>query len=55
MRYPYNTGRVRIGIAYIKLQRPRHDADALRLQDALLHPRRMSLVERIASFFGGRQ
>lgn len=40
---PYHTGKVQIGIAYVPRQRPDHDRDALRLQDALLagrQPRR---------------
>ena len=32
----YNTGKVRIGLAYVPTPRPYHDRDALRLQDALL-------------------
>lgn len=33
---PYLVGRVAIGIAWYPQQRPHHDADACRLQDALL-------------------
>lgn len=33
---PYHTGKVAIGIAHVPTQRPAHDRDALRLQDALL-------------------
>ena len=36
---PYNTGRIRIGLLYTPAQRPYHDADALRLQRALLGER----------------
>lgn len=35
MSTPYNTGRVRIGCAYVA-PHPHHDADAERLQDWLL-------------------
>lgn len=40
---PYHTGKVQIGIAYVSRQRPDHDRDACRLQEALLagcEPRR---------------
>lgn len=44
---PYNTGKVAIGIAHVHTQRPHHDADALRLQDALLFdPDRRAALER---------
>ncbi len=33
---PYHTGKVAIGLAHIPTQRPAHDRDACRLQDALL-------------------
>ena len=33
---PYHTGKVSIGIAHVPRQRPHHDRDAMRLQDALL-------------------
>lgn len=33
---PYHTGKVAIGAAYQPQQRPHHDRDALRLQEALL-------------------
>jgi len=36
MKTPYNTGRVAIGIAYMPMQHPWHDADAQALQTALL-------------------
>ena len=36
---PYHTGKVQIGIAYVSRQRPDHDRDALRLQDALIASR----------------
>ena len=36
---PYNTGRIQIGLLYTPAQRPYHDADALRLQRALLGER----------------
>ena len=36
MKTPYHTGKVAIGSAYVPNTRPYHDADALRLQDALL-------------------
>jgi len=36
---PYNTGRVQIGLLYTPPQVPHHDADALRLQRALLSER----------------
>ena len=36
MKTPYNTGKVRIGSAYVPKTKPYHDRDALRLQDALL-------------------
>ena len=39
MATPYNTGKVAIGAAYQPQQRPHHDADALRLQRALLGER----------------
>ena len=41
----FNTGKVQIGIAYVPRQRPYHDRDACRLQEALLagcEPRRSS-------------
>jgi hypothetical protein len=44
---PYNTGKVAIGIAHVHTQRPHHDADALRLQDALLFdPVREAAMQR---------
>ena len=39
MATPYHTGKVAIGAAYQPQQRPHHDADALRLQRALLGER----------------
>ena len=36
---PYNTGRIQIGLLYTPPQVPHHDADALRLQRALLGER----------------
>ena len=36
---PYNTGRVRIGCAYIPPPMPIRGLDAMRLQSALLEPR----------------
>lgn len=33
---PYHTGKVQIGLTYVPRQRPHHDRDACRLQDALL-------------------
>jgi hypothetical protein len=41
----YNTGKVQIGCAYTAPQRPYHDKDALRLQDALLNTRQPSAAE----------
>jgi hypothetical protein len=37
---PYHTGKVAIGCAWQPTQRPHHDEDALRLQEALIAPRR---------------
>ena len=39
MATPYHTGKVQIGAAYMRQQRPHHDADALRLQRALIGER----------------
>lgn len=36
---PYHTGRIQIGLLYTPPQVPHHDADALRLQRALLGER----------------
>jgi hypothetical protein len=33
---PYHTGKVQIGLTYVPRQRPHHDRDACRLQEALL-------------------
>ena len=35
----YNNGKIKIGLLYTPAQRPYHDADALRLQRALLGER----------------
>lgn len=44
---PYHTGKVAIGIAHVPAQRPAHDRDARRLQDALLYdPQRESALRR---------
>ncbi|MDV7392199.1 hypothetical protein RZS08_12620, partial [Arthrospira platensis SPKY1] len=40
MKTPYHTGKVAIGSAYVPNTKPYHDADALRLQDALLGNKR---------------
>lgn len=36
MSLPYHTGKVAIGSTYAPTQRPYHDRDAIKLQDALL-------------------
>ena len=46
MTKAFNTGKVKIGEAYMRQQRPHHDADALRLQRALLG-------ERVSTDWGG--
>ena len=44
---PYHTGKVAIGLAHIPTQRPAHDRDACRLQDALLFdPQRDAALRR---------
>ena len=44
---PYHTGKVAIGIAHVPTQRPAHDRDACRLQDALLFdPQRDAALRR---------
>ena len=44
---PYHTGKVAIGLAHIPAQRPAHDRDACRLQDALLFdPQRDAALRR---------
>lgn len=44
----YNTGKVEIGLLYTPAQRPYHDADALRLQRALLGERQRTDWDGIA-------
>ena len=44
---PYHKGKVAIGIAHVPRQRPHHDRDACRLQDALLFdPQRDAALRR---------
>jgi hypothetical protein len=45
----YNTGKVRIGLAYQPSQCAYHDRDALMLQSALLNPARPTFFGRIAA------
>lgn len=48
MNNTYNTGRVHIGCNYQPNVKPYHDADALRLQDALLGNKRSIDADGIA-------
>ncbi len=51
---PYDTGKVRVGLAYVKYQSWQPSRDMYALQTALLGPRssiRVTWLERLSAFF----